>query len=363
MTAQTPTGAGLAPPRRIAVYLRDPELAARYAKLRRHAGNIVGSSYDISRVCNLRCEGCLFFEGGDYVAHPDEKSEAEWDAFFAAEAARGVNFPYLAGAEPGLQRQRLVLAAGHFRRGVVFTNGTVPLDPDLPFTIHVSLWGAADDTQRLRGGDSFERALRNFAGDPRARFAYTVNAQNLASAARVAEICAAHGAKLTFSLFSPTTLYNWKLANAVPNDDAYFRISTAAQSLALGTSQLLEIRATLDSLIDTFGDTLIYTKAYNHWVTDPAGLYEIDPETGWALDCETRRASYHRHFRTDLTSSGSKCCSPNIDCRECRAYAMASGTAVSRLRRFLDSEAAFRRWVDMAEQWARLFLYDWDELD
>jgi MoaA/NifB/PqqE/SkfB family radical SAM enzyme len=350
-------------PRRLAAYLsRDAALAARYDKLRRHSAKVVGSSYDVSRVCNLRCEGCLFFEGSDYVAHADEKSDAEWDAFFAAEAARGVNFPYLAGAEPGLQRQRLALAAKHFRRGVVFTNGTVPLDPALPFTIHVSLWGAAEETERLRGGDSFERALRNFADDPRARFAYTVNAQNIASARRVAEICAAHGAKLTFSLFSPTTLYNWKLANATPNDDEYFRISAPGENLALSAEQLIEIRGVLDSLVETYPDTLIYTKAYNHWVTDPAGLYEIDPETGWALDCETRRASYHKHFRTDLTSSGSKCCSPNIDCRECRAYAMASGTAVSRFRRFLGSEEDFRRWVDMAEQWCRLFFHDWDTL-
>ncbi|HEX2113969.1 MAG TPA: hypothetical protein VHM01_06150 [Alphaproteobacteria bacterium] len=362
-TAATRSEAALARPRRLAAYLRDPELAARHAKLRRHAANIVGSNYDISRVCNLRCEGCLFFEGSDYVSHADEKSEAEWDAFFAEEAARGVNLPYLAGAEPALQRQRLHLAAKHFRRGVIFTNGTVPIDLDLPFTIHVSLWGAEDDTARLRGGDSFERALRNFAGDPRARFVYTVNAQNIGNARRAAELCAELGARLTFSLFSPTTLYRWKIAQAAPNDDAYFRISGPQQNLALDAAHLDEIRALLDRLIDEFPDTLIYTKAYNRWVTNPAGLYRIDPATGWALDCETRRASHHRHFRTDLTSSDSKCCSPNVDCRDCRAYAMASGTAVSRFKRFLGSERDFRDWVDMAEQWCRLFFYDWDELD
>src|SRR5690606_25585328 len=80
----------------------DPALAARSRQLRRLSAHLAGSNYDVSRVCNLRCEGCLFFEGDDFQSHADDRSDAEWDAFFAAEAARGVNFPYFAGAEPAL---------------------------------------------------------------------------------------------------------------------------------------------------------------------------------------------------------------------------------------------------------------------
>jgi hypothetical protein len=339
---------------------RSPELRERYAKLRRHSANIIGSNYDISAECNLRCEGCLFFEGTDGRDHGDSRSEHDWEAFFAAERQRGVNFPYLAGAEPALQPHRLQQAARYFQRGVVFTNGTTAIDPDLPFTIHVSIWGTKEDTVALRGGNSFGRALRNFASDPRARFVYTVNARNLQGAREVAQICADQGAKLSFSIFSPTSLYRWKLEHATENDADYFRSSSKTDHLAPSPEMLLRIRETLDEISETLPETVIYSRAYNRWVTDPAGLYDIDPVTGWARDCETRRTQHHKHFRTDLTSSESKCCSPNLECRDCRAYAMASGTAVSRFRRFLSSYEGFCDWVSIAEQWSRLFMHDWD---
>ncbi|HEX3993538.1 MAG TPA: hypothetical protein VHX39_20400, partial [Acetobacteraceae bacterium] len=162
--------------------------------------------------------------------------------------------------------------------------------------------------------------------------------------------------------FSPTNLYRWKLQNGTANDANYFRNSSKDDHLAPGPEFLLEIRNVLDEIVDLFPETVIYNRAYNHWVTNPAGLYDIDPKTGWATDCEIRRTGHHRHFRTDLTDSESKCCSPNLDCHDCRAYAMASGTAVSRFRRFLSSYEAFCDWVSIAEQWSRLFMHDWDRL-
>lgn len=74
----------------------------RYQELRARVGRLVPSNYDISDTCNLRCEGCLFFDGADRLGHDDAADDAAWDAFFAAEGARGVNFAYLAGAEPTL---------------------------------------------------------------------------------------------------------------------------------------------------------------------------------------------------------------------------------------------------------------------
>jgi hypothetical protein len=241
---------------------------------------------------------------------------------------------------------------------VVFTNGTIRIDRALPYAIHVSLWGGVEDTIRLRGGSTYEKAFRNFARDPRARFVYTVNAQNIGGIRGAAERCAAEGARLSFSLFSPTEQYREKLAGTVAPEGDYFRISDADSNLVLDAEALATVRETLDRVAADFPRTVIYSRSYNHWVTDPEGLYEIDPETGWATDCETRRAGHHRHIRTDLTFADSKCCSPNIDCRDCRAYSMASGTAVSRYRRFATTYEGFRAWLDIAEQWVELFIYD-----
>jgi hypothetical protein len=140
----------------------------------------------------------------------------------------------------------------------------------------------------------------------------------------------------------------------------HFRISSAETNLMLDAPRLAAARRELDAVAEAYPQTVIYSREYNNWVTDPAGLYEINPANGWALDCETRQAGHHRHIRTDLSSADSKCCSPNIDCRDCRAYSMAMGTAVSRFRRFAATYEGFLTWLAIAEQWTALFLLDED---
>src|SRR5215467_2687767 len=132
----------------------DPTLRIRYARLRHYASGVVGSNYDVSDRCNLKCEGCLYFEGADRNGHNDSAEDAAWESLFASERARGVNFAYLAGAEPALAPERLRLAAQHIGRGVIFTNGTVRIDERLPFLLHISVWGDEASTPALRGADS-----------------------------------------------------------------------------------------------------------------------------------------------------------------------------------------------------------------
>lgn len=335
---------------------QEPALWTRYKWLRRHASGIVGSNYDISDTCNLTCEGCLYFAGSDRLGHEQEQADAEWERLFAAEAARGVNFAYLAGAEPALRPSRLAAAARQIGRGVIFTNGTVRLNPRLPFAVHVSVWGNRTDSAAARGGDSYEKAFRIHGGQPRVRFVMTVNAQNAEGAWDVAQRCREAGSPLTFSIYSPTIDYRARLATAAVNDDPYFHMSSADRHLIPDAQRLLEIRALLCNVAERYPETVLYRSAYNRWVTDPAGLYDIDPVTGLAVDCGTRRTARHRHVRADLSASSSKCCSPNIDCAGCRAYTMAAGTAVSRFRRFATTLNGFRDWIDISEQWAELFL-------
>ena len=339
-------------------FARDPALRPRFDWLRRHASGIAGSNYDVSDACNLRCEGCLYFAGSDRHGHGDVAADADWDALFAAERRRGVNFAYLAGGEPALAPARLAMAARHIGRGVVFTNGTVRVDERLPFVLHVSVWGDRDGSAALRGGDSYEKAFRLHGGSPRARFIMTVNARNVDAAWGVAERCAAAGSPLSFSIFSPTVQYRAQLAAGRGSDGAHFRVSAPDAHLIPSPDDLLHIRRTLDAVAARHPGTVVYRPAYSRWVTGPAGLYDIDPATGWARDCGTRRTARHRHHRADLSASVSKCCSPNIDCAGCRAYSMAAGTAVSRFRRFAATYEGFRDWLDISEQWAALFLPD-----
>jgi len=48
------------------------------------------SNVDVTSRCNLRCEGCFYFEGDDYKQATEEEDLARWRAFLEDQARRGV---------------------------------------------------------------------------------------------------------------------------------------------------------------------------------------------------------------------------------------------------------------------------------
>ena len=247
--------------------------------------------YEISDRCNLKCEGCYYFDPATFQeggAHRG-KFDSEWEAFLARERSRGVTMPYFLGAEPALEEKRLLVAARYFRRGNLGTNGTVRLDPEIPFRISISAWAADEgEDARLRGGSALRKALRLYQGDSRAIILYTVNPANIDQVPLMARICRDYGLPLTFNLWSPTTSLLGRLVSFTGNDDAFFRISTPEQSLLMGDADLGRVRDVLAQAMDDFPDTIIYSAAYNRWSTRSGPLYELDPQTGIAQDCGSR---------------------------------------------------------------------------
>ena len=92
----------------------------------------------------------------------------------------------------------------------------------------------------------------------------------------------------------------------------------------------------------------------------PAGLYDIDRDTGIATNCGGRNFEWHQSYRVDLKASDAKCCTPNVDCRHCRLNAVALASLVFRLDRFLGSLKEFRDWLDICDQYGRSNLLDSD---
>lgn len=343
-------------------YLKNnPSRRRRFDKIRKTAGPLVTSNYDVSSECNLFCEGCLFFEGDSYKAHADTKTLAQYDEFWKQEKERGINFPIMAGAEPALRQDRLLAAAKYMDKGLVLSNGTIKLSDELPFRIHISLWGDEEITKGLRGGAVFHKPLRLYAQDPRVVFVFTISNQNIQVLPKVVEICHGYGAKLSFNHFSPTMQYKDKLASNIDNDRKYFRISTADDNMSFTDDLLKQARDTVDDLIEKYPDTIIFSHAYNHLVTDPKGVYDIDPMTGIARDCAANGLDNHWHYHVDLERDDSKCCSPNIDCNTCRAYVQSYGSFEDRLPRFLETEKTFDDWLEIMNTWCRLFLVDFDK--
>lgn len=305
------------------------------------------SNYDISNVCNLRCEGCLYFSGaGEEIARA-ETDISVWRAFFAAEARRGVNFAYVGGAEPSLAQDRLLACQEHIPMGTVFTNGTTRIDPAIRYRIHISLWGNEARSSLYRGANVNRKAMRNYAGDPRAVCVMTLNALNLGEIPEVAQACAGHGLPLIFSLFSPTVDYNRRIEGAQAGASDYFRFSGGQSDMRLDDAALLRARDAVHAAAAAFPGTVRIVPSFIDWVTQTGSLYTLD-EAGVATDCGNRLTRRHVHYNADLTRNAGKCCSPNIDCRDCRAYAMSFATYFSRRRQLrADWEEVLAFWREM----------------
>ncbi|NCP19861.1 MAG: radical SAM protein [Erythrobacter sp.] len=316
--------------------------------------------YEVATRCNLFCEGCYYFSD-DFSPPPREvRDRTAWEDFFAAEGRRGVTMAYFVGAEPALEQERLIAAAEHFPHGNIGTNGTIRLDPAIPYRIGVSVWGVDEDVDTsLRGANAFAKAIRNYAGDPRAIMLYTLTRSNLGDARRLAEICRDNDLPLTFNMYSPTQSYARKLADRMGPDGKYFRISSKEDNLRWDEGSLAAARRLMDDLIEDFPDTVVYSHAYNAWATQIGPLYDIDPATGIARDCHSRMVEPMRYFKTDLNHAPlEKCGTSDTICSECRMYSGGWSSKFEPRDEDVRDAESFAQWTGMVRTLGRIFLID-----
>jgi MoaA/NifB/PqqE/SkfB family radical SAM enzyme len=311
-------------------------------------GRLQTSNYDISNVCNLRCEGCLYFSGAGLEVGKSENDIEVWEKFFLSEAQRGVTFAYLGGAEPSLTPDRIRACHEQIPMGTIFTNGTKKIESDIRYRIHVSLWGNEDSSELYRGANVNRKAMLNYKGDPRAVFVMTLNALNLDEIPDVARACQDHGLPLVFSLFSPTLDYNKRMSGTRHEESDYFRFSSGQSDMRFGEDMLHRARDAIFDAASRFPKTIRISPAFINWVTRQESLYTLD-ERGVAIDCGNRLTRRHVHFNADLTRNSEKCCAPNLDCRDCRPYAMSLATYFSRRRQMPDD------WEGVWQYWREIF--------
>jgi MoaA/NifB/PqqE/SkfB family radical SAM enzyme len=348
--------------RRVEAFLTEaPQLRTRFSRAREFRRILRRvSNFDLTSRCNLRCEGCFYFEGDDYKQATEQVDLATWRSFFQDQARRGVTFASIAGAEPALEQDRVAIANEFLPRGAIFTNGTIRIRPSIKYAIVISIWGDPATTAAFRGGGVFWKALKTYKGDSRARALFMVHAKNIRQIPYVARIVSDHGIRLSFNYFSPTNSYLAKLAANAANDNEFFRISSKDDNFILSPESLRQARETIDETIDRYRATVFHTHAFNRVCTEPGGLYDIDPDTGHATNCGGRNFHWHQSYRVDLKPSEAKCCTPNVNCRDCRLNAVALASLVFRLDRFLGSLDEFRDWLDICEQYGRSNLLDSD---
>lgn len=310
-------------------------------------------------IYTVKC--CSFFEGEGWSEYKDNKELHEWDIFFNNEIERGVNYPFLTGGEPSLHIDRLQLANQYWKHGMLFTNGIIPIPKDISFSIHVSIWGDEDIEKKLRGADCLKKIISNYQEDERVTFVVTITHQTVTKIKEIAELIFKINGKLIFNHYSPTIGYNNKIKSHEKNDNKYFRVSSNEDNLCLTDDDLKLARSVVDELIDSHGENVICSHYYNKWVTESNGIYNIDEDTGYAKDCATRNATFHKYFRVDHNEdiNSKKCCIPFVDCKTCRGYAFSYPTLVSRMRRYLRNKDDFINWVITFDKWCEISFVGW----
>jgi len=323
--------------------LLNEEWHGRYKAISRL--NMRSSIYDVTNRCNLRCKGCFFFSSDEHTAAPEETDIARWEAFVEKEQARGVNLAILIGGEPTLYLDRVEV----FNRRLptyCATNGLIkiPRERFPGMMVGISLWGDEDDEKLLRGKDTFSVSSRNYAGDPYTYYLYTITPRQLGRTERVIKRIDDAGLKVHMQLLS--------------NDEG-------VEGFSWSPSQLADIRAEMDAMLDKYPRTVISCKYYHEIITTgrmlgrPFGWNEC-PSVTEPLDTRSprpKRLIRFMRWAADLQTMHRCCTSATRDCRTCKDGAAHMSWVMVNKRDHLRSTKDLQNWIEVYEMFAKLYKF------
>lgn len=323
--------------------IAEPEVRQRWERVRSYFF-LRESTYDMTCRCNIRCEGCYYYEGDKQHAREVDDPE-KWRALMQAEKARGITYVVLAGAEPSLVPDLLTVCYEEMPLGAIATNGIKAIPKSVGYKIHISVWGNDDTSKRIRGaGEMLRRQIENYRGDPRAVFVYTFTPQNIAEAGQVTEILARHDCRITFNVFSSPVGYTGGLRHT--------------------PQSLKQTRHAMVELLERYPETVLYSHYNAVAHTHHLGLHDLFgcsyPRRNPATDVGLGRS--FRQYRTDLNwDRDAACCVPDTDCPDCRHYASGSAVVTARLFRHACQPDAFKSWLDYVDTYLAVWVTGYEK--
>ncbi|HKC63625.1 MAG TPA: radical SAM protein [Pyrinomonadaceae bacterium] len=329
-------------------YLQIPEIEARYRKVKKFF-YLRESAYDLTSACQLRCDGCYYFEGDKYKVK-DNKDHQQWKDFMELEKERGINYVNLAGAEPALVPDILSACFQTIPLGTVFTNGLRKIDPAVGYRIHISVWGDAKGDPKYRryasgrpGPNCLPIQLENYRNDKRVIFVYTFNNGNIDQVDQVIRQVKDEGHKITFNMFS-----------APVGNNSPLKLK----------DMLNRTREKMIQVLGEYGETVVYSY-YN------AKVHTDESSLRGQFGCPFPRATKQikpigigrtfRSYRADFSHAEADCCVPDTDCNDCRHYAAGSAIITSSLDSHVGSEAQFRGWLDYVDTYLAVFVLGYEK--
>ena len=325
--------------------LADHKIRAGWEKVRKYFF-LRESTYDMANRCNIRCEGCYYYEGDKQFAG-ENRDPAAWRELMRAEKTRGITYVVLAGAEPSLVPELCEVCFQEMPLGTIATNGLNLIPESIDYKIHISVWGNDATSFKIRNAKNMLlRQINNYQDDPRAVFVYTFTRNNIDQAREVAGILTEHGCKLTFNMFSAPVGYDGPLRHTV--------------------SSLNQTRKIMIDLLEEYPAGVLFSHYNAVAHTHQSGLHDLYscsyPRMNPSTDIGLGRS--FRQYRTDLTwDRAAACCVPDTDCVDCRHYASGSAVVTARLFRHAADPDAFKAWLDYVDTYLAVWVMGYEKSD
>ncbi|HEY0523482.1 MAG TPA: radical SAM protein [Stellaceae bacterium] len=330
----------------------DEELAIRLKSVRNFAATVRVSEYHLTNACNIRCQGCWFFEYGHDQKTKEVKSIADLEAFIEGEKARRVTTALLIGGEPTLVQDRVRAFVRGLKYVTISSNGLKKLPYTEEFAnvaVLLTLFGGGKLDDELRatkpGGKRFaglfDKALENYRDDDRACFIYALTERGLDYIEDTVRRIAENGNKVTFNFYSEY------------NTDSPIKLQYETRLL----EEALRVKA-------------LYPETVISHPTHIRGI--ITGQTHWGTfgyhSCPS--VSVHHPAHKDRLANGNPtlpffntynadfktvefCCTSG-HCEGCRDSQAVYSWLMVNMDRHLTSKESLREWVDIAEcYWAQ----------
>ena len=314
------------------------------------------SEYKVTNACNLRCEGCWFFEY-DFDKKTKEVNDLRsLNVFLQKERNRGVNTALVIGGEPSLFPDRIAAFVEHMDHVTIGTNGLkkLPLRGFENVAVGIALFGGSglDDGLRAirpsgrRFAGLFEKSLENYYSDPRAFYLYAITEDGCDQIEETVKRIEDNGNRLNFSFYSKYGSADpLKVENGKRLLDEALRVRHLYPETVLSHPYYIKTMITGRSHWTEFGYEVCTTISVNH----PAHAERLANGNPVLPD--------FRAWAADLKTTNFCCTSGHCDgCRDSHAV---FSWLLANISRFRHSKGLMKAWIGIAESfwdqyvWAR----------
>lgn len=332
----------------------DQALVDRLTRIRHFARKVRVSEYHITNSCNIRCQGCWFFQHDFDLRTRDQSDLGVLRQFIQEERGRGVNAALLIGGEPTLFPDRVAAFAAGMEYVSISTNGLrkLPMEGFENVAVLITLFGGGPLDDQLRaikpGGQRFtgllDTTLKHYYRDPRAFFIYAITEDGTGYIEDTVKRIRDNGNRVNFNFYSKYhTSDPLRSENAQRLMEEALRVKQLYPETVMSHPYYIQTLVTGKSHWGQFGYDVCPSISVDH----PAhkerlanGNRVLPKFNAWAPDLKTINF----------------CCTSG-HCSDCRdSQAVFSWLMVS-MDRFLDSPERLETWLQVAESYWSQFCW------